>query len=307
MSEKGAFKLMKKKKAIIFIIIVLALAATATFIGILQYYKSATYDYALSLYDKQQYTDAQTYFQEVGDYKDAPKFVDKCALRIKYETFDVNDSYLGTIDPSNTSTEVIYSSIEGWFEADFYGTWYSESGDTITIDKYYINDIPYQITGAIINSHPEFYYQYKGDETIHHFSFSSDTDPVKGNVKQIIFDDYIWYYSVGGQELKELISQWDIIAEENAKEAEAFKKSLLEESIKKACQNAVLDFCNKENMNSFNRWVISNINVTISDSNCYIECDLSRAWDFGLNKQHISASYLFDETGKIQLVSISYQ
>lgn len=276
--------------------------------------RAVTYDYALLLYNKQQYTTAQICFQNVGDYKDAADFVEKCNLGIKYESFNINDSYLGSTDPSSTSLEEIYTSMEKWFEADFYGTWYSETGNTLKIDKYSINDIPYQITSSIINSHPEFYYKYKGNETIHHFSFSSATDSVKGDVKQIIFDDYTWYYSVGGEELKELIKQWDIIAAENEKEAELFKKSLLEESIKNSCKNNILDYFNKEGkdkmeqtITAFNSWMISNFKATISDQICYIECDISRTWSFGLNTRHIAAQYLIDNAGNIQRTSISYQ
>lgn len=269
------------------------------------------YEYGLSLYDKRMYTDAQLCFQEAGHYKRAPYLAENCNLGIKYEKCDIENYDYDGNDPVH-----LYAYAEDQLVSFFYQTWYDVNGNELVINKDSINGIAYQVTSIDTNgAYPAFEFTFADDTTKHRICRLSPVadKEVLNFMEDISFDD-ITYYEYKGEKQKKILAANAEWLSQLEKEAEEQRLMMFKESVKNPCKNNILDYFNKEGkdkmeqtITAFNSWMISNFKATISNQICYIECDISRTWSFGLNKRHITAQYLIDNAGNIQRTSISYQ
>ncbi len=260
--------------------------------------QDCAYKYGRSLFKDGKYSDAKTCFEIIGDYKKAKKYLDKCNLANKYSAFDINGSYLGGLEPDDSTLIELYEYMESWFDADFYGTWYNASGDSIVIDKFSISGVPYYITGAIINSHPEFDYQYENTTGFHHFTFESSSDPIREDIKTIIFDDTVRYYNIGGAELQEFLERQDIFIAEQEKEEEEWErqrqKQANENNLKNETINKFEDWYKNGSMYKIPLFHYKNWSITQSNGLSVVEMKASSiAMDFW-NDYNVTATFLVE-------------
>lgn len=271
-------------------------------------FQDLAYRYARSLFKEKKYSDAKTYFEITGDYKKAKEYLDKCNLANKYSSLDINGSYFGGFEPDNSKLIELYEYMESWFEADFYGSWYDASGESIEIGKFSISGIPYYITKAITNSHPEFDFQYENTTGFHHFTFESSSSLIQENVKTIIFDDTVRYYNIGGAELQEFLKEEKEFEkeEERQRQKQANKNSCWNDAIQRfgeyIASNYALSggFLKSEDID----FLCKNKKINLSGSICTIEFTATNinTWSFTgslpkLSNMNVIAAYNVSENG----------
>lgn len=198
-------------------------------------YQECAYKYGRSLFKDGKYNNAKAYFEMAGEYKKAKKYLDKCNLANKYSALDISGSYFGGFEPDNSKLIELYEYMESWFKPDFYGLWYDASGESIEIDKYSISGIPYYITKAITNSHPEFDFQYENTTGFHHLTFEGSSNLIREDVITIIFDEKVRYYNIGGAELQEFLEEEEKLEkeEEQKRQKQANENSCWNDAIQR--------------------------------------------------------------------------
>ena len=233
-------------------------------------FQDLAYRYARSLFKGKKYSDAKTYFEIAGDYKKAKKYLDKCNLANKYSAFDITNSiYIDNIKSDNSNIFKIYEEMESLLSC-FYGTWYDVSGGSIVIDKFSISENPYYITNALLtNSHP--FFRYEDTTGSHEIFIESTSDPVRGDVTTIIFDDTIRYYNIGGAELQEFLEEEEKLEKE---EEQQRQKQANEDSSSYITDNnsnnsntqenlithSVIEQCRLDATNLFKKWYKNTFN-----------------------------------------------
>lgn len=232
--------------------------------------QDCAYKYGRSLFKDGKYSDAKTCFEIIGDYKKAKKYLDKCNLANKYSSFDITNSiYIDNIKSDNSNILKVYEEMESLLSR-FYGTWYDVSGGNIVIDKFSISENPYYITHALLtNSHP--FFRYEDTTGSHEIFIESTSDPVRGDVTTIIFDDTVRYYNIGGAELQEFLEEKEKLEKE---EEQQRQKQANEDSSNYTTDNSsnnsntqenlithsVIEQCRLDATNLFKKWYKSTFN-----------------------------------------------
>ena len=200
--------------------------------------RAVTYDYALLLYNKQQYEDAQICFQYTSDYKNATEFIEKCNIGIKYEKCKLDstesNSYDNPID--------YYSAIEEQImEGYFYYTWYDANNKKLIIDKNTINGIPYQVISVeTYGAYPVLTFCYKNEDVSHEICrLSPCTDEYADNFMENIRFDNATYYSEKGETQKKILKAHDDY-EEQLKQAKLQYDKLQSQNIQYDLKNETI-------------------------------------------------------------------